>query len=44
VLYEGEFKAGKFDGRGTLYDADGNVRYEGEFKDDMRNGRGIHYW
>jgi hypothetical protein len=37
-VYEGGFRNGRFDGIGTMRDADG--RYEGEWKDGMREGRG----
>ena len=37
--YEGEFKDGQPNGRGTYFHADGD-RYEGEFKDGLRNGHG----
>lgn len=39
VKYEGEFKAGKRDGRGVLTWKDGGT-YTGEFKDDAFNGQG----
>ena len=37
--YEGDWKDGKQNGKGTEYFADGG-RYEGEFKDDQANGKG----
>ena len=37
--YEGEFKDGKYNGKGTMTSADGDV-YEGEFKDGDWNGHG----
>ena len=40
--YEGEFKDGKYNGKGTMTFADGRV-YKGEFKDGEWNGRGIQY-
>ena len=38
-VYEGEWKAGKKEGRGTLWHANGDV-YEGEFKAGNMEGRG----
>lgn len=32
VKYEGNWKDGKFDGYGTLYDEDGEIEYKGEWK------------
>ena len=41
--FEGEFKHGKYDGKGVYYWTNGD-RYEGEFKEDKRNGKGFYYW
>lgn len=38
AVYEGEFRNGRFEGRGTMTDPDG--RYEGEWKNGLRDGRG----
>jgi hypothetical protein len=38
--YEGEFREGKLNGRGTYVYADG-ARYEGSFQDDRRSGQGM---
>ncbi len=40
--YEGEWKDGKRDGRGTYYSANGD-RYEGQWKDNKQHGRGTYY-
>lgn len=37
-VYEGEFRNGRFEGRGVMRDTDG--RYEGEWKAGLREGRG----
>ena len=42
-VYEGEFKAGKYEGRGVFRHADGDV-YEGEFKAGFAEGRGVYRW
>ena len=39
--YEGEYRDGKMNGRGSYFAVDGE-RYEGEFKDDARTGHGIY--
>ena len=41
--YEGEFKNGKFNGKGTHTWADGG-KFEGYFKNHKRHGEGIHTW
>ena len=38
VKYEGFFKNGKYNGKGTLYHIDGSVEYTGIWKD------GDYYW
>ena len=32
LIYEGEFKNGRYHGKGILYNSDGSVKYEGKFK------------
>src|SRR3989338_1678469 len=39
-VYDGNFKNGLFNGKGTLTRRDG-ARYEGEFKDGLFDGKGI---
>ena len=40
--YEGEWRAGKRSGEGTLrYDADGASRYSGQWEGDRKHGRGV---
>jgi hypothetical protein len=41
--YEGEYRAGKENGRGVNTWANGD-RYEGEFRDSKQNGRGVNTW
>ncbi len=41
--YEGEFKAGKKDGRGVKTWPNGD-RYEGDFVEDRKQGRGVYTW
>ena len=41
-VYVGEFKGGKFNGKGRRIFTNGNT-YVGEFKDDLRHGLGIEY-
>ena len=38
--YVGDFKYGKYDGKGTLFGKDG-MKYEGDFEEDKFNGEGI---
>lgn len=40
--YEGEWREGKANGKGTFYHLNGDV-YEGEFVDDRANGYGVYY-
>lgn len=41
--FEGQFKNGKKDGRGTFYYADG-TKFEGEWQNDLKNGNGsLHF-
>ena len=34
IRYKGELKAGKFDGKGTLYKKNGDVDYDGNWKNN----------
>ena len=43
-IYEGEFKDGKYDGKGIDYYINGTKIYEGEFKDGKYDGKGIKYY
>ena len=43
VFYEGQFKNGKKEGRGTMRMVDG-ATYTGEFKEDNRSGFGTQTW
>ncbi len=40
-MYDGEYKAGKREGRGVMRYADGDV-YDGEYKAGMKEGRGVY--
>jgi clan AA aspartic protease (TIGR02281 family) len=41
--YSGDYRDGKYNGRGILVYANGE-KYTGEFRDNLRNGRGIYTW
>lgn len=41
--YEGEYRDGHINGKGTHVSANGN-RYEGEYRDDQFNGKGTYVW
>ena len=43
LLYEGEVKDGKREGKGRAYDAKERLAYDGEWKDDLREGFGLAY-
>ncbi|WP_424139788.1 hypothetical protein [Roseomonas chloroacetimidivorans] len=44
-LYEGEFRDGRANGRGTLqFRGSNGGTYEGDFRDDLPNGRGVRTW
>lgn len=42
-VYRGEFKKGKFNGRGVLVSRN-QSRYEGEFKDGLMHGKGVYVY
>ncbi len=42
--YEGEFKGGLRDGKGTLYSSSGLILYHGDWKDNVEEGKGINYF
>jgi len=41
-MYEGDFKAGKKDGTGTMVQPNGN-KYIGDWSNDMKHGIGVWY-
>ena len=41
-LYEGEFKNGKYNGKGKLF-RNGKLKYEGDFVDDKLQGKGEEF-
>ena len=41
-IYEGEFKKGKYDGKGKLY-RNGKLLYEGDFVDNKLQGKGKEF-
>ena len=43
LYYEGGFKNGIKNGKGKLYDDNGNLRYEGDFKNGTNDGKGKIY-
>ena len=43
--YIGEFKGGSYNGEGTYYYPDGDIKYEGGWKDDKLYGQGtLYHW
>lgn len=43
LLYEGEWKKGDYDGIGTLYHINGNIKYKGHWKNGKYDGKGTLY-
>lgn len=43
LKYKGNFKFGKFNGKGILYDYAGQMIYDGEWHAGRKNGKGIFY-
>ena len=43
IIYEGEFKNGKYYGTGKIYYKNGNIKYNGEFKNNIFDGNGTFY-
>ena len=46
-IYKGEFKNGKYEGKGIYYyneEPSKGDRYEGDFKNGKSEGKGIYYW
>lgn len=43
LFYEGEKKDGLYDGKGTLYFENGQIKYKGEFKNGEYHGSGTEY-
>ena len=41
--YQGEWRAGKMDGRGTHFNSNGSKTYEGEWRAGKMEGRGTHF-
>ena len=44
LLFEGEYKNGKKNGKGKEYYLNGEVIFEGEYKNGKRNGKGKEYY
>ena len=42
--YQGEWRAGCYEGRGTTFHSNGSKRYEGEWRAGVREGRGTTFW
>ena len=40
MIFEGEYKNGKRNGKGKEYSTDGDLIFEGEYKNGKRNGKG----
>ena len=43
LVYEGEYKHGEKDGKGTYYYPNG-AKYEGEFVKNQKEGNGVYHW
>lgn len=43
VIFVGTLAEGRFNGQGTLYDPEGNLKYEGEFSQGLYQGSGLLY-
>jgi antitoxin component YwqK of YwqJK toxin-antitoxin module len=41
LIYDGQFSAGKMEGRGKLYDGNQQLIYDGELQNNMRHGEGL---
>jgi len=41
--YEGEWKIGRINGQGTLYNRDGSIIYDGQWKNEKYHGKGVLY-
>ena len=44
LIFEGEFSNGKINGKGKLYDDNGDLFFEGEFINGKKNGKGKEYF
>ena len=44
LKFEGEFYNGEKNGKGKVYDYDGNIIFEGEYSNGQRNGKGKKYY
>ena len=42
-VYEGEWKAGRIEGKGKLFYPSGKLAYEGEWKNDCFHGKGVFH-
>ena len=40
MIFKGEYKNGKRNGKGKEYSTDGDLIFEGEYKNGKRNGKG----
>ena len=43
VVYEGNWKNNKLNGKGKMYHVNGSFTFNGEFKNSKRNGYGVYY-
>lgn len=43
LRYDGKFKKGSYDGKGTLYFSNGDIQYKGKFKNGRYHGKGTLY-
>lgn len=43
LVYAGDFKDDKFDGKGKLFNQNGDLEYDGEWEDGWKSGEGTEY-
>ena len=44
VIYDGQFRNGKFAGNGSMFYPSGRIKYEGEFQNGQYGGSGVTYF
>lgn len=44
VKYRGDYKGGKKEGFGIIYNSDDTISYKGEMKGDLPNGKGTAFF